>query len=191
MRELMKFRGQEAIYTRPTSSSSSSSSSNRRSFRSSSAVGTEIGLAPENGTPGTTKVEVLSDGLKWLVIYSLLPSSSAGAAMSGGIGNGLEVVSNTGGLGSLGSKVIEAYYAVNSGMSAIALGSLNQAAMIGAVAGVVNQIVKEQQDKVTTVILLLVPRITQNTYHPPPSLSLSLFAFQKNNIFLYSHPSFL
>ena len=43
--------------------------------------------------------------------------------------------------------MIEAYYAVNSGMNAIALGSLNQAAMIGAVAGVVNQIVKEQQDK--------------------------------------------
>ena len=41
--------------------------------------------------------------------------------------------------------MIEAYYAVNSGVNAIALGSLNQAAMIGAVAGVVNQLFKEQQ----------------------------------------------
>ena len=159
MRELMKFRGQEASsltsitssFNRRVRTSSSNSVtttiSSRQSFRPSSAIGTEIGLRT-NESPGTTKVEVLSDGLKWLVIYSLLPSSSAGAAMSGGLGSGLEVVSNTGGLGSLGSKVIEAYYAVNSGMNAIALGSLNQAAMIGAVAGVVNQIVKEQQVKV-------------------------------------------
>ena len=90
-------------------SSSSTSSSSRVSFRSSSDVfvSTEAGIRTNEmtmfmspvssgsgsstptrrlgieGTATTTKVEVLSDGLKWLVIYSLLPSSSAGAAMSG------------------------------------------------------------------------------------------------------------
>ena len=85
--------------SRGSSSSSSRagvsvSSMNRLPFQSSIILtsSTEAGVRTSemNNVQGslglggkTTKVEVLSDGLKWLVIYSLLPSSSAGAAMSG------------------------------------------------------------------------------------------------------------
>ena len=101
------------------------SSMSRLPFQSSTILtsSTEAGVRTSEmnavqGTLGlggkTTKVEVLSDGLKWLVIYSLLPSSSAGAAMSGMGVSGLEVVSRTvdasSTLGSLGTTTNTTIY---------------------------------------------------------------------------------
>lgn len=140
MRELMKFRGQEGQATTsiPSSGISSAASdrrvgsgsgssgsgvstSNKRPYRPSRPIisSTEAGVRTNemNVSPGTlgiggktTKVEVLSDGLKWLVIYSLLPFSSAGVAMSGMGGSGLEMVSRTvdasSTLGSLGKNTV-------------------------------------------------------------------------------------